>query len=119
MFGIIVLPPVADREPMPGEFWQCQDWQCPTWKSCERHHGRSLEYTAMQSPEDRRFSLLTPARFGASCKHYRRDKPRDWLKGWCNSMDGKTACPGCDAPECVHAPSTVVPFRRASTTTSS
>lgn len=114
MFGAIIFREVSDREPLPGETWYCQDWQCPAWMECEHHHGRSYEYAAMLEVRNGSPPLLRPDRppHATTCQHFRRDKPRAWLKGWCEPYDGSWCCVGCEAPECPRAPSTVTPFRR-------
>lgn len=116
MFGEMLFRPGSGLVKAPDAPFYCDDWSCPASGVCEHHFGRSYAYAAMIVWWDGKDKtpFFTPTRppFSATCEHFRRDKPREWLKGWCSTAD--TVCPGCEAPECPNAPSNVTTIARGS-----
>jgi hypothetical protein len=119
MFGQILERPGLDAAPSEGQPFYCEDWQCPAHWECEHHFGRSYAYVAMvpwwepiDGPARNRDKtpFYTPERppFAAQCRHFRRDKPRDWLLGHCepplrHGAQVVWCCVGCGMPECPRA----------------
>jgi hypothetical protein len=109
---VMVRPGYGEEPDWTKPFW-CEDWQCPAWAECEHHFGRSYAYAAMipwwEAKLADKTPYHTPARppFGP-CQYFRRDIPREWLKGWCEPQDKSWCCIGCNLPECPRAPSNVV-----------
>jgi hypothetical protein len=126
MFGEILVRPGLDRAPKSGEAFYCEDWQCPARGECAHHFGRSYAYVAMilwcepiDGPACKRDKTpyYTPERapFSPQCRHYERDRPREWLKGDCEPplMHGEQrlwCCTGCERPECPRASNVVALF---------
>lgn len=113
MFEVFVTRRVLQSPPKDGRFW-CEDWSCPARAECEHHFGRSYDYAAMLDHDDPRRSKLPKYRpkrppYGI-CQHFKRDVPREWLRGWCEPLSKHWCCTGCAAPECPRAPTNVVPF---------
>ena len=108
MFEVMIRPGFNLTAAPSGPFY-CEDWRCPARNECERHFGRSYAYAAMISWTDGKDKtpFFTPDRppFAAQCQHFRRDRPRDWLRGNCEPplQHGEQrvwCCTGCEMPEC-------------------
>lgn len=113
MFEILVRPSFEKSPPVGTRFY-CEDWQCPALDSCARHFGRSYAYAAMVQWADSEdaTAYFTPERapFADQCQHYEMDRPRKWMRGWCEPLNGSWCCVGCSLPECPRALRKVVPF---------